>query len=108
MSEEKITQFIANKGNFFGTNNLQLVKSILSGLDDNKSDILFSTEFKDPTVILICAIFGISNFLLGKALINVLQYILCFAVVGGIWLIIDLINAKKRTFDYNLELLRKV
>ena len=105
MENSKIDMYFAQNAKMLPSNKLPLIKDALSKLDESKFIYLQSTEFKDPSTVLILSILlgtlGIDRFILGDAGMGVLKLLTC----GGayIWWIIDIINAQERTQEYNYK-----
>lgn len=110
MKQQNIEQFLAINANKLPASKMLLIRDVLSKLDDDKSLVLQTIEFKAPSVILIISILlgslGIDRFMLGDAGLGVLKLLTC----GGcyIWWIIDMINAQDRTKEYNYKQLVQV
>lgn len=66
-----------------------------------KFDSLYQAEAKSPDVGLICAILGVYFFYMGQIGKGIAFVLSCFFVVGGVWWIITMINAKKEVAAHN-------
>ena len=75
----------------------------MANLPDNKSDRILSTSFRNPTTVLILAIFlggyGVDRFMLGQVGLGILKILTLGGL--GIWTIVDWFTAKNRTYKYN-------
>jgi len=69
---------------------------------------VFQSQKKDPTTALILAIFGFSLFYVGKAGMGIMLIISCIFLVGLIWWVIEIINAKKRVEAINTQIMQKL
>ncbi len=105
MEQNKIDMFIAQNASKFPQNKMGLIKDALTKLDDDKSLAIQSLDLKDPSTVLIvsilCGGLGVDRFMLGEVGLGLVKLFTC----GGcyIWLIIDMINAKDRTQEYNYK-----
>lgn len=81
------------------------IKTKLTALPDEKGTVIMALDFKDTTTMLLLSIFfgelGVDRFLLGSVGIGILK-LLTFGCCGILWLI-DVINIKKNTCDYNYQ-----
>ena len=105
MNESQINLFMSQNMKNFSPSQLADVKAKLMELPDEKSMIVMSLDFKDTTTMLIISIFlgewGVDRFLLGHIGMGILK-LLTWGGCGILWLI-DLINYKKLTQDYNYK-----
>lgn len=105
MEQNKIDMFIAQNASKFPQNKMGLIKDALTKLDDDKSLAIQSLDLKDPSTVLIvsilCGSLGVDRFMLGEVGLGLVKLFTC----GGcyIWWIIDMINAKARTQEYNYK-----
>lgn len=89
-------------GECFEPMTAQEIQSRLADIDDSKSGILMGVSLQKPTVILIVAILlGWDRFFLGEIGLGILKVLTCYGF--GIWWLIDIFSAKKRTFSYNYK-----
>lgn len=80
-------------------------------LDDKQKmrfDAQFQTEGKDPTIALICALFGVYYFYMGNIGLAIANILSSFVCVGAIWSIVLLIGAKKNVEKHNLEVAQRI
>lgn len=102
---QNVELFLANKGKFFPSESLMMIKQRLENLDEDKFLMLSSIELKDPTTMLIISIvggtLGIDRFMLGDTGIGVLK--LLTGGVCGVLTIIDWFGIQKKTRQLNLE-----
>lgn len=110
-SSQHAQAFLAQNANKFPTENIQEVKDTLEQIPEDKFYIIHSLSYKEPTTMLLLAIFtgsyGVDRFLLNDTTNGVLKLILTnFCCVGFVWVIIDCFSAQKRTREFNLKLFR--
>ena len=105
MEKEKIDQFMMANAKFFPPMMVGQIKDKLATLGEDKETMLISTDWKNPTVGFLFAIFlggfGADRFWLGDTGLAVVKLITCGA--GGIWSLIDLFTVGKRTREYNYK-----
>lgn len=109
MEKEKVNQFLmANASNLPETASLQL-RERLESLDDSRANQLMMTPLKNPTTVLILSLLvgnlGVDRFILGQTGLGVAKLLTCGA--AGIWSLIDIFTAIKRTKEYNMNLILK-
>ena len=76
------------------------IQTKLEQLDDSKGMTLMGLEFQKPTFILIIAILlGWERFFLDDIGLGVVKVITCYGC--GIWWLVDIFSAKRRTYRYN-------
>ena len=94
------------KGECFDMMAAQSVQNKLVEIDDDKAAIIMSLNLQKPTVILIIAIIlGWDRFFLGDVALGLIKVLTCYG--GGIWWLIDIFSAKRRTYDYNYRKFRE-
>lgn len=99
MDAQKVDMFmIANKDNFPAEVVAQLKEKLL-GLDESKFNALSAIPMKSPMTSLILAWFSVDRFYLGQTGLGVAK--LLTAGGCGIWSLIDLFTAMKRTKEFN-------
>ena len=105
MEQQKADMFIAMNAKYFESGKLGVVQDQLSRIDDSKSILIHSTEFKDPTMMLILSIFvghlGVDRFMLGQTGLGIAKLLTCGGM--GIWTIIDWFTIQKATKEANFE-----
>lgn len=80
----------------------------LSDQQRMRFDVQYQAEAKSPDVGLICAVFGVFYFYMGnigKALLQLASYVL---VIGVIWWIITIVNAKKEVIAHNTTIAQRI
>ncbi|MCQ2279069.1 MAG: TM2 domain-containing protein [Bacteroidales bacterium] len=89
----------------FSPSQISDIKTKLSALPEEKSMVIMSLDFRDTTTILLLSLFfggwGVDRFLVGDVGIGILK-LLTGGCCGILWLI-DLINHKKMTHNYNYK-----
>lgn len=81
---------------------VQDVQNKLMEIDDSKSAMLMGLSLQKPTVMLIIAIvLGWERFFLDDIVMGVVKVITCYGC--GIWWLIDIFTAQKRTYEYNYK-----
>ncbi|MGM9872932.1 MAG: TM2 domain-containing protein [Muribaculaceae bacterium] len=107
MEKEHVNQFIALHGSKFAPEVLPSVKRKLESVSDDRFDEICATDFKNPTTILLFALFlgmfGIDRFMLGDTGKGILKILTAGFCCIGMW--IDVFNSKKRTSEYNVRML---
>ena len=89
-------------GECFDMLTAQDIQNKLSEIDDSKSSVLMGMSLQKPTVILIIAIvLGWDRFFLDDIGLGVVKVLTCYGC--GIWWLIDIFSAKKRTYEYNYK-----
>ena len=89
-------------GECFDVAMVEDVQRRVAELDDSKASLLMSLSLQKPTLILIIAIvLGWERFFLDDIGLGVVKVITCYGC--GIWWLIDIFSAQKRTYDYNYK-----
>lgn len=102
MKQELVQAFMLKNGDCFDLVAAQEVQKRLTELDDDKATFILSLSLQKPTVILIIAILlGWDRFFLDDIGLGVVKVITCYGC--GIWWLIDIFSAKKRTYEYNYK-----
>ena len=105
MESSKVDMFMMMNSKFFEAHHLGLIREKLDNLDESKSNLIHSMQFKDPTTALIISIFGgnlgIDRFYIGDTGMGVGKLLTC----GGlyIWTIVDWFLIMGATREKNLE-----
>lgn len=103
MKEQDVNAFIAANEDRLPADEIANLRNQLMAADEAQFAKVQAVSLKNPTVILVLAIFfgwlGLDRFMTGKVGLGVVKLITC----GGcwIWTIIDWFTAKKRTRQYN-------
>ena len=110
MDAQKVDMFIMSKGKFFESHEVNEIRERLLDLDDSNWAILSTTQFKDPTTILIISILagslGIDRFMIGDTGLGVGKLLTCGGF--GIWTIIDWFMFQKATREKNMLKLQQI
>lgn len=107
MIKEKIDQFLAAHATELPAEAMTEIRERLEAADDSKFDELGMLQFKNPTTILLLAIFfPIERFLLGDVTMGILKWVTCGGC--GVWHIIDIFTAGKRAREFNLNKLNEI
>lgn len=105
MEKNKIDMFIAVNHEYFSPNELQMIKSALENLPDDKLMIIQTMNFQKPdTIFLIAILLGWERFWLDDAGLGILK--LLTAGGCGIWWLVDIFSAKDRAKKYNFNKIR--
>lgn len=105
MDAQKVDMFIMSNGKFFESHQMNMIRERILALDDSKWAMLSTTQFKDPTTILIVSILagslGIDRFMIGDTGLGVGKLLTCGGL--GIWAIIDWFMIQKATREKNMQ-----
>lgn len=102
MKQELVQAFMLKNGECFDMMAVQDVQNKLMEIDDSKSAMLMGLSLQKPTVMLIIAIvLGWERFFLDDIVMGVVKVITCYGC--GIWWLIDIFTAQKRTYEYNYK-----
>ena len=107
MKPELVQAFLLKNGECFDMIVLQDVQQKLADLDDSKSALLMGLSLQNPTFMLIIAIIlGWERFFLDDIALGFIKVISCYGC--GIWWLIDVFTAQKRTYEYNYKKFNEV
>lgn len=110
MDVQKVDMFIMANGKFFESHNLTMIRERLLDMDDSKWSILSTTQFKDPTTIMIVSILagsiGIDRFMIGDTGLGIGKLLTCGGL--GIWSIIDWFMIQKATREKNMQKIQQL
>ncbi len=105
MDMQRVDMYLMTNSKYFPQERIQNVKEKLMSFDDNRFMMATSTEFKDPTTLLIISILigslGVDRFMLGDTGLGVAK--LLTAGGCGIWTIVDWFTVQKRTRELNFN-----
>lgn len=91
MDAQKVDMFIVSKGEMFPVEQLPYIRERLLNVSEDKSNMIYAMEYKDPTIALILSIvlgcYGIDRFYIGDIGLGVGKLLTCGGC--GIWAIID-------------------
>ncbi|WP_396144440.1 TM2 domain-containing protein [Flavobacterium sp.] len=106
MDAQKVDMYMMMNSKYFESYHLNAVREKLSSLDDSKSGIVHSLQFKEPTTALIISIFGgaygIDRFYIGDTGMGVGKLLTCGGI--GIWAIIDWFMIQGATREKNMQI----
>jgi TM2 domain-containing membrane protein YozV len=98
--------FMMMNSKYFESYHLNSVREKLLSLDESKSSIVHSLQFKEPTTALIISIFGgaygIDRFYIGDTGMGVGKLLTCGGL--GIWAIIDWFMIQGATREKNMQM----
>jgi TM2 domain-containing membrane protein YozV len=72
-----------------------------------KFDLMYQGEAKSPDVGLICAVFGVYFFYMGQIGKGIALLVSCMVIVGWVWWVITIVNAKKEVNAHNEALAQR-
>lgn len=105
MNSDKVNQWLSQNMNNFNPAQIQDIKTRLESIPEEKWMTVMSVEFRDCTTMLILSLLigelGVDRFMLGDTGMGILK-LLTGGCCGILWLI-DVINIKKMTRDYNYK-----
>lgn len=102
IDKSKVDFFIATNSQKFEPTAMMSIKEKLERMDEDQFMIIQAGDFRDPTVILLIAIFlGWERFFIDDAGMGILKILTCYGL--GIWWLIDLFTATERTKRYNYK-----
>ena len=102
MKQEIIQQFMMQNGECFDPMMQAEIQKPLEEVDDSKSGMLLGGSYQKPSLILIIAILlGWDRFFLDDIGLGVVKILTGFGC--GVWWLIDIFSAKKRTYEFNYK-----
>ena len=102
MKQEIIQQFMMQNGECFDPMMQAEIQKQLEEIDDSKSGLILGGSYQKPTLILVIAILlGWDRFFLDDIGMGVVKILTGFGC--GIWWLIDIFSAKKRTYEFNYK-----
>lgn len=102
MKPELVQAFLLKNGECFDMLTVQDVQNRLADIPDEKAALLMGLNLQKPTVMLIIAILlGWERFFLDDIGLGVVKVITCYGC--GIWWLVDIFTAQKRTYEYNYK-----
>lgn len=100
MERQKVDMYLATKAEYFNVMQLSDIRAQLEAMSDDKFFMLQSVELRNPTTILVIALLlGWERFFLDDIGLGILKVLTGYGC--GIWWLVDLISAKRRTHEYN-------
>ena len=110
MELQQVEQWLAMNAKKLPVEKVNEVKDALLNLPEDKATMAQAAEMKDPTMMMLIAWFGgslgIDRFMLGQTGLGVAKLL----TLGGcgIWGIIDIFTASKRTREFNYTKLKEL
>ena len=102
MTQELINSFLLKNGEFFDPAYLPEIKRQLEQIDDDKAAYILGVNLQNPTIVLVIAILlGWERFFLEDITLGIVKIITCQGF--GIWWLIDIFSAIRRTHEYNYQ-----
>jgi len=102
---EKINMWLMSHSSYFSPEHMAVVQEELAKLPENKANVLLSLQLKNPTTMLIIAIFlgslGVDRFMLGDVGLGVAKLLTSGGC--GIWTIIDAVTTLPRVREKNFQ-----
>ena len=103
MNGKKVDLFIVSKGDMFPPEQLPYIRERLLNLPDEKVNMIYSVEYKDPTISLVLSLilglYGIDRFFIGDIGIGIGKLLTCGGC--GIWAIVDWFQIREATQKVN-------
>lgn len=97
--------FLMSNSKYFESHQMNMIRERLLEIDDSKWAMLSTTQFKDPTIILIISILagtlGIDRFMIGDTGLGIGKLLTCGGF--GIWAIIDWFMIQSSTREKNMQ-----
>jgi len=110
MEANKVDMFIMSNGKFFESQHIMQIRERLLELDENKWALLSTTNFKDPTIVLVISILGgslgIDRFYIGDTGLGIGKLLTCGGL--GVWGIIDWFLIMGATKEKNFAKLQEI
>ena len=110
--DNQINMLLMNSAKYFPEASIPAIRQTLEGLSPDKASQVLAMEYKDPTIALclslICffGVSGIDRFYIGDIGLGVGKLITGGGC--GIWALIDIFTAGKRTREFNLSKLNEI
>lgn len=105
MESSKVDMFMMMNSKYFEAHQLGMIRQRSEELDESKSNLIHSMQFKEPTTALIISIFagvyGIDRFYIGDTGLGIAKLLTCGGL--GIWAIIDWFLIQGLTREKNME-----
>ena len=117
-TQQRVQRFLMANGKFFPDYQIEEIRSNLLALNNQQMSSVECMSFKDPTTMLLISIFlgglGVDRFMLDdtkngvfKLLLSLFFFLIVTAIAIFVWWIVDLINIRTMTQEYNYEELTK-
>jgi TM2 domain-containing membrane protein YozV len=100
---DKVNMWLMSNQDKLPSEKVGILKSTLDKVDESRIDALMSVELKSPMTIFLLAWFvgwlSLDRFLLGNVGVGIARILTLHGL--GIWWLVDMISAMKRTREYN-------
>lgn len=110
MTQDKVDMYLMANQKCFPVEKVQFLREKLLAASEEKFNLIYSVELKDPTTLLLISVFlgslGIDRFMLGDTGMGVLK--LLTGGVCGILTIVDWFTVQNRTKELNFSNLMMV
>lgn len=110
MDVQKVDLFLMTNNKFFPENQLPVIRDRLLSIDDSRSLMIQTMQFKDPTTSLLLSIFlgayGVDRFFIGDTGMGIGKLLTCGGC--GIWAIIDMFMIMGATREKNFARLMTI
>lgn len=102
MEKSKIDMFVGLNSENFNPQDIQMIRSKLEKMDDDKIYVLQGAEFQKPsTIFLIALLLGWERFWLDDVVLGLVKVLTCYGCF--IWWLVDITTAKSRAREYNMK-----
>ena len=105
MDKSQIDSWVMSNNDKLDPMQMQQIRTKLEQADENRAKMIMAVELSSPTTMLLITLFAggfsVHNFMLGKTG-KAIAGLLTAQALGIMW-IIDLINNKKNTCEYNFK-----
>ncbi|GHU79764.1 hypothetical protein FACS1894145_4610 [Bacteroidia bacterium] len=107
MDINQVNFWLSANADKFSSAALPVIRAKLEQMDNNQLMMLQSADFKKPsTILLIAILLGWERFFIDSIGLGIVKVVTGYGC--GIWWLIDIFSAKKRTKAYNLKEFQKI
>ena len=107
---DKVNMWLMSHQDKLPSEKIGILKSNLDKVEESKFDALMTVELKSPMTIFLLAWFvgwlSLDRFLLGSVGVGIARLLTAHGL--GIWWLVDLITAMKRTKEYNYNKIKNL